>query len=440
MGRPKSVENSSHGRPKSFKEIYPEIYDDIISTVCNGLIDRGLNAQRIVDEVNKKFGALLNPQLKREMSFKLWYQAARDGRLQYNAREEEKRELSLQRKCSQHKVVQVTVSSSTDYIDVAAAAARVVLQLILERPKGMSEFRIGWSGGNLCRLIAMRLADLLSRANPQHLPKRLIFQTLVGSWDITKPELHPNSFCSYFHNPELERRKKRGEFETEFRALFASRLLGNEDMQRALENDEHIKEARQQAMSVELILSSVGLRGDKANMFHNGFQAKNKQASKGWIGDFLALPVGAKGLLKEDVFDRRPLTLLGEKDLKELLDRAKHIVLAAGPTQEDREGGEPRCRTEVIQAVVSANLATHLVLDRRSAEELDTLMSPLREPARERDVYRLKSGDYAVIGRSLTLEEKRQLPRDAVCGSDERIILVPPAKLSLNGETGRKQT
>lgn len=41
------------------------------------------------------------------------------------------------------------------------------------------------------------------------------------------------------------------------------------------------------------------------------------------------------------------------------------------------------------------------------------------------DVFELESGDFAIVGRDITQEARGQLPADATCGLDERIIVIP---------------
>ena len=41
------------------------------------------------------------------------------------------------------------------------------------------------------------------------------------------------------------------------------------------------------------------------------------------------------------------------------------------------------------------------------------------------DVFELESGDFAIIGKDITEESAMNLPADAGCGPDERIVLVP---------------
>ena len=50
------------------------------------------------------------------------------------------------------------------------------------------------------------------------------------------------------------------------------------------------------------------------------------------------------------------------------------------------------------------------------------------------DLFELVSGDFAVIGRDITGEAAPQLPADASCGRDERIVLVPRRTLILARE------
>jgi hypothetical protein len=41
------------------------------------------------------------------------------------------------------------------------------------------------------------------------------------------------------------------------------------------------------------------------------------------------------------------------------------------------------------------------------------------------DIFELVSGDFAIIGKDITSEGRSQLPPDASCGPDERIVIIP---------------
>lgn len=43
------------------------------------------------------------------------------------------------------------------------------------------------------------------------------------------------------------------------------------------------------------------------------------------------------------------------------------------------------------------------------------------------DLFELSDGDFAVIGRDVTVEVVPHLPSDAGCGPDERIVRIPRA-------------
>ena len=47
------------------------------------------------------------------------------------------------------------------------------------------------------------------------------------------------------------------------------------------------------------------------------------------------------------------------------------------------------------------------------------------------DIFELKSGEFAIIGRNVTAELKSNLPADASCGADECIITIPRKTLVL---------
>jgi hypothetical protein len=47
------------------------------------------------------------------------------------------------------------------------------------------------------------------------------------------------------------------------------------------------------------------------------------------------------------------------------------------------------------------------------------------------DIFELQSGDFALIGRTVTAEIMEHLPPDAGCGPDESIICVPRKTLVL---------
>ena len=47
------------------------------------------------------------------------------------------------------------------------------------------------------------------------------------------------------------------------------------------------------------------------------------------------------------------------------------------------------------------------------------------------DIFELESGDFAIIGQDITALSEKQLPPDASCGPDERIIRIPRKTLVL---------
>ena len=47
------------------------------------------------------------------------------------------------------------------------------------------------------------------------------------------------------------------------------------------------------------------------------------------------------------------------------------------------------------------------------------------------DIFELETGDFAIVGRDITREAAGQLPQNASCGPDERIVLVPRRTLVL---------
>jgi hypothetical protein len=47
------------------------------------------------------------------------------------------------------------------------------------------------------------------------------------------------------------------------------------------------------------------------------------------------------------------------------------------------------------------------------------------------DIFELDSGDFAIIGRDLTMQLQPKLPADAGCGPDERIVWIPRKTLVL---------
>lgn len=47
------------------------------------------------------------------------------------------------------------------------------------------------------------------------------------------------------------------------------------------------------------------------------------------------------------------------------------------------------------------------------------------------DIFELENGDFAVVGRDVTSKLAGELPPDATCGPDERIIAIPRKALVL---------
>jgi hypothetical protein len=47
------------------------------------------------------------------------------------------------------------------------------------------------------------------------------------------------------------------------------------------------------------------------------------------------------------------------------------------------------------------------------------------------DIFELENGDFVIVGRDVTSKVKGELPPDATCGPDERIIAIPRRTLVL---------
>jgi hypothetical protein len=47
------------------------------------------------------------------------------------------------------------------------------------------------------------------------------------------------------------------------------------------------------------------------------------------------------------------------------------------------------------------------------------------------DLFETENGDFIIVGRDVTADFRPQLPPDATCGPDERIVIIPRKTLVL---------
>ena len=134
--------------------------------------------------------------------------------------------------------------------DIAKRAAENLLDMISgsRGSKREGEYHLGFAGGGLLQLTALRLAEKISRTT-KPLPKRIVFHAMVARFG-ENPLTDPNSFVGYFTSAPLP-------VEIRFVGLMAPGLVSS-GTARHLGTVEGIREAFERISELDVIVTSAG--------------------------------------------------------------------------------------------------------------------------------------------------------------------------------------
>lgn len=331
--------------------------EELNDRVCNLFFNEGKSATEIEEEIKK-----VCPNFNRQQPYRIIQEAARLGSVIYRSPRAKRAQEGLKESLAIYGIQEVVVTPT--HRKIARDAAGLILSLSQQIAAQATDgkVRIGWAAGHMMRAVAEEFASLLRTAELGEI-KEFELNTVVGAWQPKEPAIHPNSFSSHF----TEDIKKR--VDCSFGALYAP-VLVKESLEE-MKKDRVLGEAFEQAPRNHLIVTSVGLRdipGNCLEMFYKEYAGEKVSPLEqhGVIGDYLGLPFASNGPVDLKFFSKRPLTLLGPSDLLAMINRGHKILLVEGK----RNPFDRTRRTKVIVPVVKSKLATHLVLDLETANDL----------------------------------------------------------------------
>ena len=335
-------------------------YDELVSLVCKHFC-RGFSMSETRDLLLTKHGVKLN----REEPWQMVSYAALNGRIRFVAPYEQEQQQRIEERYGFLKVI-IPRTGAGD--DVSYHVARTLLDLIRTRHSlnpAKEEIHVGFAGGSSLRKSARMLADLLRHAQPEGLPKRLVFHAMVAGFNIDDPRPDPNAFFTLLANdPALN-------IQTSFVALLAPGIVKSRLVD-GLKAIEDIRSAYDRANQIEIIVTSAGGHWQQGHSALYDMYMQRSPASlellrkAGCIGDMMWRPIGSQGPIEVDT-EVRAMTLMELGMLPKFISQGKQVLLLLGPCG---QCGGPK--TDVLQALLDMKqrLITHLVVDSRSARGL----------------------------------------------------------------------
>jgi DNA-binding transcriptional regulator LsrR (DeoR family) len=266
--------------------------------------------------------------------------------------------------------VQVANSISIDHL--AATAATLLVELILDLGNKNEDVHVGLGGGYTTRLVAYHLATQL-RAIPD-LPK-LTLHALSTGFNPMGPHTAPVAFFGFFQDisPAVE-----------YVGLFAPPVVDTADYVRTIRRP-GVKESFDAREQLDLVVTSLGSASHGHGDFFRFMELGTKGAKgaksglkvlqkAGWIGDVQYRPYSETGPILDDT-TTRAVTLLELDELSQMAASGdKYVVVVAGPCGECGQ-----LRTDAVMPLLVApklRLWSHFAMDMATAEDLVAQFDP----------------------------------------------------------------
>ena len=257
----------------------------------------------------------------------------------------------------------VHVANSRAIDHLAATAAKLVVELILELGKKHENVHIGLGGGFTSRLVAYHLATQLRAV--AGLPI-LTLHALSTGFDADRHHTAPLTFFGFFEGitPRVE-----------YVGLFAAPVVESGKYEQAVQ-DPSVKKSFQARKKLHLVITGLGsashIHGDFYDFVKQGRRGKisglSVLKSAGWMGDVLFRPYSATGPITDDP-GIRAVSLLELDELREMArSREKHVVIVAGPCTLCSKS-----RSDAVKPLFMApelRLWSHFVMDMETAGDL----------------------------------------------------------------------
>jgi DNA-binding transcriptional regulator LsrR (DeoR family) len=264
----------------------------------------------------------------------------------------------------------VRVTQTTLIDDVAAHAADIVRDLILEKAEVKDTIHLGFSGGSTMRAVFRKLTHALSK--PDHLlpsNKTLVCHALVAGFANHAAGTHPTAFFSYLDDAQTP-------FSKEFVLFLAPAFVPNNQLRRVRTLPAFVR-AKSAAEELDVIVTSAAAFEDDHSQLSQYYLAQGDErerlAAEKCIGDMLWLPIDCCGRpLDLSSYDHRPSTLLQLDELPNLIQkRDTKVVLVIGRCADCNKS-----KGSVLKAILDVSkpanerLVTHLVVDIDTSREL----------------------------------------------------------------------
>ncbi|MBW2715300.1 MAG: hypothetical protein JRD03_04455 [Deltaproteobacteria bacterium] len=303
------------------------IPDSVTVGVCQRFLDRK-KTDEIRDWVNEELPrvGVLDLTIKREHVYHLIGLANRRGFFLLSPPEEERLTDRLAEHFSLRSNEIRVVSASHSLESVAAAAAKMTVELIEKLSKQKPDLHIGVGGGFTTMLMARKLASLLPTA--KQLPTKLTIHALSTGFDVYAPHTAPVAFLSCFDRAAIKVYRI---------GLFAPAVVAFEDYSR-VKGWPGVKEAFDAVPDdgFDIVITSLGSASHPHGDFNHFMESGSPDGSKalrdkGWVGDVQYRPYSIDGPITDNTIVRT-VTLLELDDLVALASKPnKHVIVVAGP-------------------------------------------------------------------------------------------------------------
>jgi DNA-binding transcriptional regulator LsrR (DeoR family) len=340
--------------PADIKKAYDEHADmDVIAAVCRGFC-QGLSGTKIRREVERELGR----SLSREEPYKILSFAGIKGWLEFVPPLEHKRADEIR---WNHPMLEgVEVVNTKDPEDVAARAARTLLQLVRQRAHGRDVVHVGLAGGWTVLRVVQSFAKLLSLPM-SGLPRGICFHAMVTGLQANHPETDPNTFFNFLSSLPLE---------TSFVALHGPALPTAEMIEQLLATHVPTRRAFEREEEIDIIVTSGSSWKDGDSQLRNLMLDYNleeevaKLEERGCVGDVLWQPIDRDGPIPSDELEVGVMTLTRLGNLPLEIEEGKKVLLVLGPCGLCRSP-----RGDLLEALLSfeKRYLTHLVTDVRTA-------------------------------------------------------------------------
>jgi DNA-binding transcriptional regulator LsrR (DeoR family) len=340
--------------------VEPEELDtiELMTAVCE-LICEGWPVAEILIHMRERYGRA--GIISRELVYDLLHHAADEGWLVYRPPDHlEYRQFILDR---YDWLSDIQVVHTATLRDIAARGAQVVLDIFKEYAD-RERVRVGLAGGISLRSLISSLAELLCGPIPEgHLPRQVVFHSLVSGFDLHDPTTDPSTFFTFFvDKPGLK-------IEPGFVGLFAPALIKTADFSKLRKMD-GIREAFEEAENLDVVLTSGADWRDPHSLLRRSMKtsgpALESLAAKNCTGDLMWRPIGLDGPILTRT-RTRAFTLFELERLAEMVADGKQVVFMAGPC-----AGCRRPKGSLLNTVLEQKrpLVSHVITDSRSAGEV----------------------------------------------------------------------